>query len=64
MNASKSAKGSQVALATICLLWLATTSCAYFRARELSPEELKQKNQQEQRVKDQRLFQPDENFSR
>ena len=51
-------------MATICLLWLATCGCAYFRSRELSPEELNQKNQEDQKVKDQRLFQPDKNYDR
>jgi hypothetical protein len=64
MNARKLAKRGQITLATIGLLWLVTCGSAYFRSRELSPEELNQKNQEDQKVKDQRLFQPDKNYNR
>jgi len=46
-------------IAVCCLLWLATCGCAYFRTRELTPEELNQKNQEQQKSKEQRLFTPD-----
>jgi hypothetical protein len=48
-----------------CLLALAPCGCAsYFRTRGLSPDELDQKNQERERLDQQRLFEPDRNFDR
>lgn len=67
MNASKLAGLGQRYFVVLCgcLIGLTLCGCAsYFRTRGLSPDELNQKNQEQQQLEQQRLFEPDPNFNR
>lgn len=47
-----------------CVLWLLHCGCAsYFRTRELSPDELNERNQERQQMEKDRLYEPAQDFS-